>query len=263
MCIRVNTLRSSRDDYLKDLNSADIKADVDPHSEDGILLSSPVNVEGLPRFDEGYCSVQDTAAQQAAHILDVKPQQRILDACAAPGGKTAHILERAKNDAHVDAIEISEQRNQQLRETLSRLSLRANVYEADATAAPSWELPSDGYDRILIDAPCSGLGVIRRHPDIKHHRTPNDVKKLIKTQRQILLNLWPLLKPGGLMLYMTCSVLPGENDHQLDWFIQNIEDVKVKSINHPNALAQKFGVQTLPGVHPMDGFYYGLLEKSI
>ncbi len=263
MCIRVNRLRCSRDQYLKNLEAADIEASIDPNSEDGILLASPVNVENLPRFVEGYCSVQDTAAQQAAQILDVKSQQSILDACAAPGGKTAHILERVENDAHVDAVEISAQRNEQLKATLSRLALKANVYAADASVSPSWKLPSMGYDRILIDAPCSGLGVIRRHPDIKHHRTLQDVRKLIEIQRKILQNLWPLLKPGGLMLYMTCSVLPDENDHQLDWFIKNHEDVIVRSIDHPNALQQKFGIQTLPGVHPMDGFYYGLLEKSI
>lgn len=262
MCLRVNRLRTERDEYLKRLNDIAIEAIVDPHSVDGIILKQAVGVSSLPGFDDGDCSVQDTAAQLAAAILQIEPEQVVLDACAAPGGKTAHILEHLGNTGRVHALDVSEKRCEQLTATLQRLQLQADVFCADATLPHSWPSPKNGYDRILIDAPCSGLGVIRRHPDIKHHRRPSDIEALNQTQSQLLKSLWPLLKPGGKLLYMTCSVLPSENDEQVASFIEQQPDAQLAPFDHPMAYILPHGKQTLPGVHSMDGFYYSLLSKG-
>lgn len=261
MCLRVNRMQHSRDDYLALLQSNDIAAFADPYSNDGIILKQAQGVNDLPKFAEGACSVQDTAAQLAATLLDVQPSHTVLDACAAPGGKTAHMLERMNNQGDMHALDISEKRCEQLQSTLKRLSLTAQVSAADASKAPSWPMPAHGYDRILIDAPCSGLGVIRRHPDIKHHRRPSDIDALNEIQANLLSNLWPHLKPNGLLLYMTCSVLPSENDNQVKRFITQTDDAETQTLDHPNGLVLEHGVQTLPGVHSMDGFYYSLLKK--
>jgi 16S rRNA (cytosine967-C5)-methyltransferase len=150
----------------------------------------------------------------------------------------------------------------QLQATLDRLQLTANVTAADASDPAQWQVPTSGYDRILIDAPCSGLGVIRRHPDIKHHRRPADIDQLTQIQARLLDALWLQLKPGGRLLYMTCSVLPAENHLQIDQFVRRQKGVMLPATTHPNALQLEYGVQTLPGVHAMDGFYYCLLEKT-
>ena len=262
MCLRVNRMQSSRDDYLNELLESGIAAIADQYSSDGIILERAMAVSTLPRFDAGACSVQDTAAQLAADLLSAESGMTVLDACAAPGGKTAHILERANNELMVDALDVSEHRCEQLHSTLARLQLTANVVTADAANKPSWQTPSGGYDRILIDAPCSGLGVIRRHPDIKHHRRPSDIDALQALQIKLLTNLWRLLKPSGRLLYMTCSVLPAENESQIQQFVANQNDAMLIDTPHPHALSLEHGVQTLPGVHGMDGFYYCLLEKS-
>lgn len=261
MCLRVNRIQFTRDNYLRELTEVGIPASIDPYSNDGVILDRPQNVSKLPGFDQGSCSVQDTAAQLSAAYLDLQKDQSVLDACAAPGGKTAHILECMDNQGKVDAIDISDKRCQQLNNTLNRLNLDAQYYVADASKEPSWPVPEGGYDRILIDAPCSGLGVIRRHPDIKHHRRPSDIKSLNLSQASLLSNLWALLKPEGKLLYMTCSVLPSENEQQIAQFLEKTNNAKPCEINHPNALRLKNGVQTLPGIHNMDGFYYCLLQK--
>lgn len=262
MCIRVNQIHNTRDEYLALLNDHNIKATLDAYSEDGLVLTQAQNVSKLPGFNQGWCSVQDTAAQLAAGILDIKPSHTVLDACAAPGGKTAHMLERMNNQGQMHALDISEKRCEQLRSTLERLNLNGSVYVADATKTDSWPAAKNGYDRILIDAPCSGIGVIRRHPDIRHHRRPSDIKALNTSQSALLQAVWPKLKPGGLMLYMTCSIIPSENDLQIKQFIQKTSDAIIVDIDHPFSLKQEFGVQTLPGVHLMDGFYYSLLKKQ-
>jgi 16S rRNA (cytosine967-C5)-methyltransferase len=262
MCLRVNRRHYNRDEYLTLLAEAGIEAAVDSNTADGIILDSPCAVTLLPGFEQGSCSVQDTAAQISADLLDVKIGMSVLDACAAPGGKTAHILERCDNKIDMHALDISERRCEQLYSTLNRLQLTADVFTADASKTPSWPLPSDGYDRILIDAPCSGLGVIRRHPDIKHHRRPSDIEALNKIQTALLDNLWLHLKPGGIMLYMTCSVLPKENQQQIEQFVARTNGAMLIDVSHPNALTLDHGVQTLPGLHGMDGFYYCLLQKQ-
>lgn len=261
MCLRVNRRQISRDDYLEKIRALDILAEADPYADDGIILTKAVPVTSLPEFDSGACSVQDTAAQLSADFLQATPGMSVLDACAAPGGKTAHLLERADNALNMHALDISERRCTQLHSTLGRLDLHADIINADACDTDSWAVPKDGYDRILIDAPCSGLGVIRRHPDIKHHRRPSDIETLNKVQLQLLRNLWSTLKPNGLLLYMTCSVLPSENEAQAKQFIDSTSNAKLEKITHPNAITLDCGVQTLPGVHNMDGFYYCLLRK--
>ena len=261
MCLRVNCRQFTRDDYLEELTRSSILAHADPYSNDGIILDKAVTVTKLPGFDSGACSVQDTAAQLAVSFLAPEKGMSMLDACAAPGGKTAHILERVDNDANMHALDISERRCEQLHTTMSRLSLDADIYASDATKTDHWPIPKLGYDRILIDAPCSGLGVIRRHPDIKHHRRQSDIETLNNVQQRLLTNLWPKLKPNGLLLYMTCSVLPSENQEQAKRFIEAHDNAKLEKIDHPNALKLTYGVQTLPGVHNMDGFYYCLLKK--
>ena len=262
MCLRVNRRINSVDEYLAKLDSENIAASTDPYSEDGIILEQAVSVSALPDFFAGAVSVQDTAAQIACDFLPAQAEMHVLDACAAPGGKTAHLLERHNNQLNMTALDVSESRCEQLQNTLQRLNLDANIVCSDASQKPNWTVPLQGYDRILIDAPCSGVGVIRRHPDIKHHRTLADVEALEKTQAAILNNLWPLLKPGGLMLYMTCSILPQENEQQISKFVGNQNDAMLTELKHPNALKLKYGVQTLPGIHNMDGFFYSLLTKQ-
>ena len=265
MCLRVNSRQITRDQYLESLIALEIPGTLDPYSIDGIILNKPVNVGALPGFNTGLVSVQDTAAQLACDILQPESGQTILDACAAPGGKTAHILERTDNAVHMHAMDISERRCVQLKQTLDRINLKAEIIVADASQSAdsnnAWLPPKEGYDRILIDAPCSGLGVIRRHPDIKHHRRPSDIEQLNQIQTKLLANLWHQLKPGGLMLYMTCSILPCENDRQVASFLAVHTDAHLEEFDHPNALSLTIGKQTLPGVHCMDGFYYCLLRK--
>ncbi len=262
MCLRVNQMFSDRANYLAQLNDVDIPAAADPNTGNGIILDQPCPVTQLPNFDQGACSVQDTAAQIAAELLAPAPGMTVLDACAAPGGKTAHLLEQCNNRLDMDALDISERRCEQLHATLARLKLNANVYAADAAVRSSWAVPTAGYDRILIDAPCSGLGVIRRHPDIKHHRRPSDIDSLISIQAKLLDQLWPLLKPNGQLLYTTCSILPDENIEQIRRFIALQNDAMLTPLSHPNAISLEYGAQTLPGVNGMDGFYYCLLEKK-
>ena len=266
MCLRVNSRQQTRTQYLEMLIDQGLSAKADPYAKDGIILDQACAVSALPNFATGACSVQDTAAQIAADLLlpqgQASSKLTILDACAAPGGKTAHLLERCDNKATVHALDISERRCTQLESTLNRLQLNAEISIADATKSPTWNLPKAGYDRILIDAPCSGLGVIRRHPDIKHHRRPSDIDTLELVQANLLDQLWMQLKPGGLMLYMTCSILPKENEKQIIQFLKRTESANTLTIDHPNGLALEHGVQTLPGIHGMDGFYYCLLCKQ-
>lgn len=262
LCLRVNRRQHSRDAYLKILADEGIAATADSHAADGLILEQAVAVSALPKFEQGACSVQDTAAQLAVDFLAPEQGMTILDACAAPGGKTAHILERLDNLANLQALDISERRCEQLHGTLARLELDAEIITADASKPQSWDQPNEGYDRILIDAPCSGTGVIRRHPDIKHHRRPSDIDALNAIQQQLLKALWPTLKPNGLLLYMTCSVLPSENAIQAEQFVRSQNDAMLVELSHPNALSVSCGLQSLPGVHDMDGFYYCLLRKS-
>lgn len=258
--LRVNRLLGGRDRYLYRLSSADIPAAATPYAPDGITLPQALAVSQLPGFAEGAVSVQDEAAQLAAGLLDLAPDQRVLDACCAPGGKTGHILEREPGLAEVLALDVEEARMVRVRENLARLGLTATLKVADAANPASWW---DGrpFDRILLDAPCSATGVIRRHPDIKLLRRANDIDKLAALQQQLLCALWPSLKPGGLLLYATCSVLPRENEDQIARFVAATQDAEPQPLDVPWGLALRLGRQLLPRTGGHDGFYYALLRK--
>lgn len=263
LCLRVNSLKSSRDDYLALLNSNEDIAAQDPYSKVGIRLNKATSIQNLPHFAEGWSSVQDTASQLVLNFLQPESGDRCLDSCAAPGGKTALLMENSPEDVVMHALDIGGERNNKLDETLDRLGLsdKVSVLNGDAAQTQAW-WDKKLYDKILMDAPCTGSGVIRRHPDIKHHRTGEDLDQLIKTQQEILNALWTLLKPSGRLLYTTCSIFPKENVKQMKKFITETRNAKAVEIEHPTGIKQEFGIQTLPGISDMDGFYYCLLEKA-
>lgn len=255
MCLRV---RHARADYLQRLHAADIAAEPCQWAPQGVRLEAPRDVTALPGFAEGEVSVQDEAAQLAAGLLAAQPGQRVLDACCAPGGKTAHILE-LQPDVALLALDISDERLRRVDANLRRLRVHAELRAGDARRPAAWW---DGkpFDRILLDAPCSGTGVIRRHPDIKLLRTPADIEQLAALQRELLEALWPLLASGGRLLYATCSILPQENTRVIEHFLATHGDARECPIDAAWGLAQPAGRQLLPARH--DGFYYALLEKT-
>ena len=255
MTLRVNLTHQSREDYLEKLNEAGIEASLVEGVETAISLANPQNVFELPGFAEGDASVQDAAAQGASILLDCQDNMTVLDACAAPGGKTGHILESAKN-LTVIAVDSSEIRLKRVTENLERLKLNAKIIASDALVTDNFAKDII-FDRILLDAPCSATGVIRRHPDIKVLRRESDIKQLQQLQSDILDALWEKLKPSGVMLYATCSILPDENEMQIKAFIERHQDVEVIEI----PLAQGLGLQVFPGEEGMDGFYYAKLRK--
>lgn len=257
MMLRVNQQKTTRQDYLTQLVETDIPANEISVCPEGILLEKPCDVYQLPGFTEGHVSVQDGAAQQVANLLDLKPGLRILDACAAPGGKTCHILEYAPEN-EVIALDISANRLLQIEQNTERLQLQATLIASDARDVDNWW---DGklFDRILIDAPCSGTGVIRRHPDIKLLRRQDDIASLAEQQKQLLNTLWPLLKPDGLLVYTTCSALKQENEQQIEHFLQQHPEAQEQPASSAPAQQRPFGYQRLPGDDDLDGFYYACL----
>lgn len=262
LTLRVNRIEKSREDYLKLLAENDIEAMALNNSAEGIQLATSTDITQLPGYDEGWFSVQDGAAQQAGYILKPKPQEHILDACAAPGGKTTHLLEQADNRAKVQALEVAPDRIDRLAENLHRLGLEADYQVGDAAQPDRWWNGQE-YDKILLDAPCSATGIIRRHPDIKQHRTLEDVEELVVLQTEILNALWPTLKTGGQLLYATCSVLPQENTLQMQNFIENQTDAELIPLNLEGSITfETPGNQFLPGSNGMDGFFYCLLKKN-
>jgi 16S rRNA (cytosine967-C5)-methyltransferase len=257
MTLRVNRQKISRDAYLAKLHNARPCA----FSEDGVILAHPCEVKDLPGFLQGECAVQDEAAQLAVNFLHLQDNLKILDAAAAPGGKTCHILERYPN-IDCTAVDISELRIKRIHENLHRLGLRARVLQQDLSNLDE-SFNKLRFDRILLDAPCSATGVIRRHPDIKLARSFADIVSIMQTQEKILSSLWPLLNPNGMLLYVTCSILPLENTLQIRKFLTKTPDCKVYNIkNHYGELDELGGVQILPGSYGMDGFYYCLLQKN-
>ena len=260
MTLRVNTRRISRRHYLGVLSNHGMQARATVHSKQGVTLESPRAVESIPGFDEGLVSVQDEAAQLAAGLLDAPRASRVLDACAAPGGKTGHILERGAGEIAVVALDNDARRVGDLRHALARLGLTAKVRLGDAGDPDAW-WDRRPFHRILLDVPCSGTGVIRRHPDIKVLRRPEDVKKMADRQKTMLHALWPLLARGGRLLYATCSVLPAENESVIRSFLTEHADSAPVQIDAAWGRPAGHGRQILPGEDAMDGFFYAALAK--
>lgn len=264
MSLRINRLKISRDDYLAKLQAKAIEVALSAISDVGIILDETSNVYGLPGFSEGEVSIQDTAAQLAAFLLMLQPKQRVLDACAAPGGKFAHILETQPDLQMAVALDQDKTRLTKIEENLSRLRLMRDGVKLVCTKAQMFKASWKGepFDRILLDAPCSGTGVIRRHPDIKLLRREEDIDKLAQQQQELLFSLWPLLKPGGILLYATCSVLPEENQGVLQRFLRQQSDAYEHRIDEKWGVACEVGRQIFPQIHGTDGFYYARLQKK-
>ncbi len=258
LCLRVNRRHGSREAYLQRLTAAGIDAQPATFSDVGIYLAESCDVTQLPGFADGDVSVQDEAAQLAAQLLQPAAGERILDACAAPGGKTCALLEQA--DASVVALDLEESRLGRVHENLERLQLQAEVVCADMADTDAW-WDKQSFDAILLDAPCSATGVIRRHPDIKLLRRREDIEQLVAVQARLLDSAWSVLKPGGRLLYATCSVLPQENSEQIAAFVERTKDAQVEKLDFSWGKACNAGRQLLPQQDSHDGFFYALLTR--
>ena len=259
--IRVNLRRLSRQTYLERLTACGFEAAPAPYNAAGVTLTKACEVEKLPGFSEGMVSVQDLAAQLAAELLDLRSGLRVLDACAAPGGKTCHILETEPRLGHLLALDKDVERLAQVQSNLQRLGFAAELQAGDARVPETWW---NGilFDRILFDAPCSATGVIRRHPDIKILRQPQDIEQIACQQLDMLRRLWPLLVPGGILVYVTCSVLKRENEYNIADFLAVQPNAQERPIAAAWGQPGLHGRQILPGEREMDGFYYACLVKS-
>jgi 16S rRNA (cytosine967-C5)-methyltransferase len=257
--LRLNRRRAIRERLLAALAERGVQAQADPYLADAVRLTGTIDPRALPGYAEGWFAVQDGAGQWAAELLAPPPGARVLDACAAPGGKTAALL--AAGDLELTALERDPARLGRLRENLARLGLEARVLQADATRPESF---FDGrrYERILLDAPCSATGVIRRQPDVLLHRRPEDLPSMVESQRALLEALWPLLAPGGRLLYATCSVLRDENDRLVGAFLDQHRDARAVPLALPVGRPLPPGWQILPGEGGMDGFFMALLERD-
>lgn len=260
MILRVNRRHHTRDAYLGLLSDAGVAAKPCIYSRDGIILAAAADVRSLPGFAEGWISVQDEAAQLAADLLDLAPGQRVLDACCAPGGKTCHILEAEPKLAGVVAVDLEAKRLVRVRENLARLGLSAELIAADGRDTATWW---DGkpFQRILLDAPCSATGVIRRHPDIKLTRQPDDIAALAVLQGELLDAMWITLEVGGILLYATCSTLPTENTEVIEAFLARTPGARELDLATAAGIKQPHGRQLLAQEGGHDGFYYAKLIK--
>lgn len=264
--IRVNRQLSARDDYAARLaEKFNINVTTLPGIHDALRLDRPMAVAELPGFSDGQAFVQDAASQLAAELLSPEPGMRVLDACAAPGGKATHMLERTRGQITLIAVDVDKGRNKLLQSNLDRTGFSAQVLTADVRLTESW-FDGELFDRILIDAPCSATGVIRRHPDIKFLRRAGDIAVLAKRQSNMLEKLWPLLKPGGQLLYATCSLLVEENSAVVTKFLEQHADAReIRPLNgRVLTIATDCagpGYQLLPGSADTDGFYYALMER--
>lgn len=259
MCLRVNRRQGSRADYLEALRTGGQQAEPCLLAADGIRLREPCPVEALPGFDSGRVSVQDEASQLAAPLLTLQPGMRVLDACCAPGGKTGHLLE-CEPGLRLLAIDRVERRLQRVRENLARLDLYAELRAADIAAPETW-WDGEPFAAILLDAPCSGTGVIRRHPDIKLLRRGRDIPALAARQGQMLDALWPCLAQGGELLYTTCSVLPEENEVVVAAFLARTADAEQLPITGDWGVSRPAGRQLLTAPGGPDGFYFAHLRR--
>ncbi|MBX3726121.1 MAG: 16S rRNA (cytosine(967)-C(5))-methyltransferase RsmB [Xanthomonadales bacterium] len=265
MWLRSNAAHIAREGYLAQLAAAGIVATVpdDSRLDQAVRLATPLPVGRLPGFADGLASVQDGAAQYAAALLEAAPGQTVLDACAAPGGKSAHILERCPDVASLVALDHDPARLSRVEAGIARLRLgtdRLRCVVGDAAEPAAWW---DGarFDRILLDAPCSATGIGRRQPDVRLHRRAADVPVLAAGQARMLRALWPLLAPGGRLLYAVCSVLRAEGEAVVGTFVESQADARERKLDLPGARSLSVGVQLLPGTGDMDGFYYALLER--
>ena len=261
MTLRVNLSKISRDGYMEILRVAGKSGSLGQLADSALYLSKPCQVQELPGFAQGEVSVQDEASQLVPPLLDLAPGHSILDACAAPGGKTTHLLESERSHINLLALDSSPRRLVILKENLNRLKLQTNVKTADAARPKDWW---DGvpFDRILLDAPCSATGIIRRHPDIKLLRRQGDIKNYSDRQLVLLVALWGCLKSDGLLLYTTCSILRQENDGTIKRFLNQQQDAKYQAITADWGVECSFGRQLLPQNEGSDGFYFALLRKS-
>jgi 16S rRNA (cytosine967-C5)-methyltransferase len=259
--LRVNTHKISYTHFAEVLEKTGIEFSYSPEHPAALILSKGHDITSLPGFESGWFAVQDGAAQLAAHYLKPEQGETILDCCAAPGGKTCHIIEFQPSIAKITALEIDPKRATKIAENLVRLGHDANIVVGDANTPENW---FDGqlFDRVLLDAPCSATGIIRRHPDIKWLRKAKDIDVLVNLQKQILDSIWPLIKPGGTLLYATCSVLPEENYLQIKDFLSRTANASLDETFDNDSL-DKPGKQILPGSQQMDGFYYARLLKSL
>jgi len=259
LCLRVNQRKMARNEYLALLTKQGVTVECGQVSEQAIRVTEQCEVNDLPGFAEGFCSVQDEAAQLAASLLFLQPKQRVLDACAAPGGKTCHMLELV-NELTVIALDNNPTRRDKITSNCARLNLSATVLVGDATELTWWD--QQLFDRILVDAPCSATGVIRRQPDIKLLRKETDIERLAHQQINMLTNLWPTLKVGGLLLYATCSILHAENTSVIHQFLAQTPTAFERKIIADWGVPLIHGRQILPGMAEMDGFYYCKIQKN-
>lgn len=262
--LRINRSRQEHNEVSKLLSSSGFSVVSHPSAPDAIKLNPPAPVSAIPGFSAGLVSVQDPAAQLATGLLELAGHLRVLDACAAPGGKTCHILERHP-EIELTAVELNKSRLAQVQENLDRLGLARTgglkLLRGDATDPASWW---DGvmYQRILLDAPCTATGVIRRHPEIKWLRTIGQLEAAVRLQARLLQQLWPLLAPGGILVYATCSLLADENNLQIGRFMAEHADAEPLPLDVEWGRKQEFGRQILPGEEEMDGFYYARMRKT-
>ncbi len=253
-------VRGKREDYLQILKSQSVAAIPHIDNKEAIILTQSTNIAELPCFSEGGVTVQDANAQLAANLLGLKSGMRVLDACAAPGGKTAHICDKAEN-LDITAIDNVVSRVETMKNTLARLKVGAKVITADVQDTKSWHDGKD-FDRILLDAPCSATGVIRKHPDILFHRRESDIVELTTLQSKLLDSAWELLATGGRLLYATCSILPEENIEQITAFLSRTPNATLKPLGHNRAVKTALGTLQFLAEEWGDGFFYALLEKQ-
>jgi len=259
LMLRVNRQRSEREVLVEQLQAGGYAATAHPWLSDALMLPHSVDVTRMPGFEDGLFAVQDGAAQVAADLADLHDGLRVLDACAAPGGKACHLLERAEID--LTALEVDAPRAERIRQNLMRLRLNAKIVIGDASAPKGW-WNGLAFDRILIDAPCSATGVLRRRPDVRLHRRESDIAAMHEQQRRILFALWPLLAPGGRLIYITCSVLRAENETIVGELLAAQADARAVTFALPAGQAAAIGWQILPGDGDLDGMYYAVVQKS-